>query len=53
MTYQIDEKHLTIFPEYFFGVVKLACYSLNTRLLLRVLNDNLLKYNKKGQRKNS
>ena len=26
MTYQIDEKHLTIFPEYFFGVVKLAYY---------------------------
>ena len=29
MPYQIDEKHLTIFPEYFVGVVKLAiiCYS--------------------------
>ena len=33
ITHQTDEKHiLTIFPEYFVGVVKLACYSLNTRL---------------------
>jgi len=24
MTYQTDEKHLSIFPEYFVGVVKLA-----------------------------
>jgi hypothetical protein len=24
MTYQTNEKHLTIFPEYFVGVVKLA-----------------------------
>ena len=53
MTYQTDKKHLTMFPEYFVGVVKLACYSLNTRLLLRVFNDNLLKYYKKGQQKNS
>ena len=26
MTYQTDEKHLTIFPEHFVGVVKLAIY---------------------------
>jgi hypothetical protein len=32
MTYQTDEEHLPIFPEYFVGVVKLACYSLNTCL---------------------
>ena len=53
MTYQTDEKHLTNLRKYFVGVVKLACYSLNTRLLLRVFNDNLLKYYKKGQQKNS
>jgi hypothetical protein len=33
MTYQTDEKRLTIFPEYFVGVVKLACYSINISLL--------------------
>ena len=44
VTYQTDEKHLTILREYFVGVVKLACYALNTRLLLRVFNNNLLKY---------
>ena len=44
MTYQTDEKHLTMFPEYFVGVVKLACYALNTRLLLPVFTNNLLKY---------
>ena len=37
MAYQTDEKHLNIFLEYFVGVIKLACYALNTRLLLRVL----------------
>jgi hypothetical protein len=26
MTYQTDEKHLTIFPEHFVGVVKLAFF---------------------------
>ncbi len=26
MTYQTNEKHLTIFPEYLFGAVKLAIY---------------------------
>jgi len=42
MAYQNDEKHLTIFPEYFVGVVKLACYSINIRLLC-VFTNNLLK----------
>ena len=53
VTYQIDEKHLTNLMEYFVGVVKLACYALNTRLLLRVFNDNLPKYYKKGTSENS
>ena len=53
MTYQTDEKHLTNLRKYFVGVVKLAWYSLNTRLLLSVFNNNLLKYYKKGQQKNS
>jgi len=44
VTYQTDEKHLTNLREYFVGVVKLACNVINTRLLLRVFNDNLLKY---------
>ncbi len=44
VTYQTDEKHLANLREYFVGVVLLACYALNTRLLLRVFNDNLLKY---------
>jgi len=43
VTYQTDEKHLTNLWEYFVGVVKLACYALNTRLLLRVLTNNHLK----------
>jgi len=44
VTYQTDEKHLTNLREYFVGVVLLACYSINTLLLLRVSYDNLLKY---------
>ncbi len=51
VTYQTDEKHLTNLREYFVVVVKLACYVLNTCLLLRVFNDNLLKYYKKGTSK--
>jgi len=43
MTYKTDEKHLPMFPEYFVGVVKLAYYALNTRLLLRVFTNNPLK----------
>ena len=41
MTYQTDEKHLTIIPEYFVGVVKPAINRYNNRFLLRVIN---LKY---------
>jgi hypothetical protein len=48
VTYQTDEKHLTNVREYFVGVVILACFVLNTRLLLRVFNNNLLKYYRKG-----
>ena len=44
VTYQTDEKHLTHLREYFVGDVKLACNVINTRLLLLVCNDNLLKY---------
>jgi len=44
VTYQTNEKHLTNLREYFVGVVLLACYAINTRLLLRVFNDHLLKY---------
>ena len=44
MTYQTDVKHLINLREYLVGVVKLACYALYTRLLLRVFNNNLLKY---------
>ena len=47
VTYQTDEKHLTNLREYFVGVVKLACYAFE-HSLLRVFNDNLLKYYKKG-----
>ncbi len=42
MTYQTNEKHLTIFPEYFVGAVKLAIYCYNNRFLLRVFTNNLL-----------
>ena len=44
MTDQTDEKHLTIFPEYFVGVVKLAINHYNNHFLLDVLTNNLLKY---------
>ena len=44
MTYQTDKKHLIKLREYLVGVVKLACYPLNTCLLLHVFNNNLLKY---------
>ena len=44
MTYQTDEKHLTVFPEYFVGVVKLAINCYNNRFLLCVFTNNLLKY---------
>jgi len=44
MTYHTDEKHLTIFPEYFVGVVKLAIYCYTNCFLFRVFTKNLLKY---------
>ena len=44
MTYQTDEKHLTIFQEYFVGVVKLANNCYDNHFLLRVFTNNLLKY---------
>ncbi len=37
MTYQNDEKDLRNMTEYIVGGVKLACYCLNDRLLLRVI----------------
>jgi len=39
MTYQTDKKHLTIFPEYFVGVVKLAINHYSNRFLLRVFTN--------------
>ena len=44
MTYQTDEKNLTIFPEYFVGVVKIAINRYNNRFLLRVFTNYLLTY---------
>ena len=44
MTYQTDEKHLIIIPEYFVGVVKLAINCYNICFLLRVFTNNLPKY---------
>ncbi len=44
MTYQTNEKHLTIFPEYFIGVVELAIYCYNIHFLFRVFTKNLPKY---------
>ena len=44
MTHQTNEKHLTIFPEYFIGVVELAIYCYNIRFLFRVFTKNLPKY---------
>ena len=42
MTYQTDEKHITIFPEKFIGVVKLAINCYNNCFLLRVFTNNLV-----------
>jgi hypothetical protein len=41
MTYQTDEKHLTIFPEYCVGVgvVKLAINRYNNRILWRLIKQ--------------
>ncbi len=40
MTCQTDEKHLTILPEYFVGVVKLAINCYNNHFLLCVFTNN-------------
>ncbi len=53
MTYQTDEKHLTNLRGYLIGVVKLACYALNTRFLLRVLPIISLNIYKIGHPENS
>ena len=39
MTYQTDEKHLTVFPEYLVGVVKLAINCYNNCFLLSVFTN--------------
>jgi hypothetical protein len=44
MTYQTDENHITIFSEYFVGLVKLEIYCYTTRFLWCVFTNNLLKY---------
>ena len=44
MTYQTNEKHLTIFPENFVGVVALAHYLYFTCFQWCVITNNLLKY---------
>ena len=38
VTYQTYEKTLTNLTEYFVGVVELACYSINTCLLLCIFD---------------
>ena len=44
VTYQTDGNNISKTMGYFIGVVKLASYSINTRLLLRVFTNNHLKY---------
>ena len=44
VTYQTARIHISKTIGYLVGVVKLACYSLNTCLLLRVFTNNHLKY---------
>ena len=44
VTYQTDGNHISKTIGYLVGVVKLAWYSLNTRLLLRVFTNNHLIY---------
>jgi hypothetical protein len=43
MAYQIDEKYLTVFSEYFVGVVKQAINCYNNHFLLCVFTNNHLK----------
>jgi len=42
VTYQTDRYHISKTIGYLVGVVKLACYSINTRLLLCVFTNNHL-----------
>jgi hypothetical protein len=44
VTYQTARNHISKTIGYLVGVVKLACYSLYTCLLLRVFTNNHLKY---------
>jgi len=44
MTYQTNEKHLTILPEYVVGVVKLAINCYNNQSVLPIINHYLLIY---------
>jgi len=44
VTYQTDKKHLTILPEYFVGMVKIAINCYYNHFLLCVFTNNLLKY---------
>ena len=44
MTYQSNGKHLTSLIEYFDGGVSIAYNRLNTHFLVRVINNNHLKY---------
>jgi len=53
VTYQTDENHISKTIGYLVGVVKLACYSLNKCLLLRVFTNNHLKYLSNRTLKNS
>jgi hypothetical protein len=39
MTYQTDENNMSKKNRYLVGVVNIECYCLNTRLLLRVINQ--------------
>ena len=44
MPYQTDLTNLNIMVEYSVGVVKIACFCINTHLLLHVFLNNLIKY---------
>ena len=54
MTHQTDEKHLTIFPEYFVVVVKLAINCYNNRFYsvsLPIISLNIYKIEHRKTRK--
>ena len=44
VTYQTNEKHLTILPENSVGVVKLAVNRYNNQFVLLIINHYLLIY---------